>query len=96
MPSVNFTVNWPDGDTVNYYSPSTVIHQYLKIDTDYELSEFKEKVDGALDAASERVKASFGFYCSAASDEQLKIQDKFSQLINTHKNGKVSITAFTQ
>lgn len=96
MPAVNFTVNWPDGDTINYYSPSTIIHHHLKVNVDYQLVDFKEKVDQALVAASERVKASFGFYCSAASDEQQKIEKKFSQLIKTHKDGKVCITSFTQ
>jgi len=96
MPAVNFTVNWPDGDTVDYYSPSTIIHQHLNLNVDYSLIDFKEKVDQALDAASERVKASFGYYCSAASDEQQKIESKFSQLIETHKDGKVCITSFTQ
>lgn len=96
MPAVNFTVNWPDGDTVNYYSPSTIIHQYLHENVDYTLSDFKEKAGNALEAASERVKISFGFYCSAASDEKQKIHEKYSQIIHTHRNGKVNITTFTQ
>lgn len=94
MPAVNFTVNWPDGEIVNYYSPSTVIHNYLSKDTEYELSQFKENIDQALEAASERVKSTHGFYCSAASDEKSKIERKYNQLINTHKNGKVCVTAF--
>ncbi|MEL0660214.1 MSMEG_0570 family nitrogen starvation response protein [Psychromonas arctica] len=94
MPAVNFTVNWPDGEIVNYYSPSTVIHNYLSVDIEYDLSKFKLTVDQALDAASERVKSTYGFYCSAASDEKSKIERKYNQLINTHKNGKVCVTVF--
>ena len=95
MPAVNFTVNWPDGDIVNYYSPSTVIHTYLSEGIEYDINQFKQSVDKALDAASERVKSTHGFYCSAASDEKSKIDGKYNQLINTHKNGKVCVTAFT-
>ena len=94
MPAVNFTVNWPDGEIVSYYSPSTVIHNYLSVDIEYDLSKFKLTVDQALDAASERVKSTYGFYCSAASDEKSKIERKYNQLINTHKNGKVCVTVF--
>ncbi|WP_160062717.1 MSMEG_0570 family nitrogen starvation response protein [Psychromonas sp. L1A2] len=94
MPAVNFTVNWPDGEIVSYYSPSTVIHNYLSLGIEYDLSKFKLTVDQALDAASERVKSTYGFYCSAASDEKSKIERKYNQLINTHKNGKVCVTVF--
>jgi len=94
MPAVNFTVNWPDGEIINYYSPSTVIHDYLSKGAGYELSEFKQKVDQALDTASERVKSMHGFYCSAASDEKSKIQHKYNQLMTTHQNEKVFVTAF--
>ncbi|WP_158972697.1 MSMEG_0570 family nitrogen starvation response protein [Paraglaciecola sp. L3A3] len=96
MPAVNFTVNWPDGEIVEYYSPSTIIHNFLEKGIEYDLDIFKQEVDKALTAASERVKASFGFYCSAASGEQSKIQNKYTQLINTHKDGKVSVTSFKQ
>ena len=94
MPAVNFTVNWPDGEIVSYYSPSTVIHNYLSLGIEYDLSKFKLTVDQALDAASERVKSTYGFYCSAASDEKSKIERKYNQLINTHKNGKVCVNVF--
>lgn len=96
MPAVNFTVTWPDGEVINYYSPSTIIHRYIEPNTPYSLVEFKNKVDNGLNAASERVKQSFGFYCSAASDEKQKIKEKYSQLINTHKEGNVVITSFKQ
>lgn len=94
MPAVNFTVNWPDGEIINYYSPSTVIHDYLSKDTEYDLNQFKKNVDLALDAASERVKSIHGFYCSAASDEKSKIQHKYNQLVTTHQNDKIFIIDF--
>jgi uncharacterized repeat protein (TIGR04042 family) len=94
MPAVKFTVNWPDGEIVNYYSPSTVIHNYLSEGIGYDLNKFKHNIDQALDAASERVKSTHGFYCSAASDEKSKIDSKYKKLINTHKGGKVCVTAF--
>lgn len=68
MPAVNFRVRWPDGQETPGYSPSTVIHQHLKNDAHYSLEEFMQRVETALDAASERVRELKGFYCSSAMD----------------------------
>ena len=29
MPAVHFKIQWPDGEQVEYYSPSTIIHQFF-------------------------------------------------------------------
>ncbi|MBI6548271.1 MSMEG_0570 family nitrogen starvation response protein [Xenorhabdus lircayensis] len=82
MPSVNFTVKWPNGDRVQYYSPSTVIYEYLSIGQRYPSTQFLHQVENGLYAASERVRARYGFACSSAIDNlaMIKRQAKFFEL----------------
>ncbi|MCF8979969.1 MULTISPECIES: MSMEG_0570 family nitrogen starvation response protein [Pseudomonas syringae group] len=68
MPAVNIRLRWPDGQESNVYSPSTVIHQHLTQGASYTLPDFLQRADAGLNAASERVKAVKGFYCSSAMD----------------------------
>jgi len=68
MPAVNFKVRWPDGQETSGYSPSTIIYDHLDNDGEYALSDFLQRAERALDAASERVKEVKGFYCSSAMD----------------------------
>jgi uncharacterized repeat protein (TIGR04042 family) len=68
MPAVNFRVRWPDGQETPGYSPSTVIHEYLHSGVPYALDDFMQRLETALNAASERVKVVKGFYCSSAMD----------------------------
>lgn len=91
MPSVTFDVAWPDGERVSYYSPSTVVHQYIQAQTTYSQSEFSEKIFSALDEASERVYQKFGYYCSAASSEKNKIERKLENLSQSKNSGSVKI-----
>jgi uncharacterized repeat protein (TIGR04042 family) len=76
MPSVNFDVIWPDGDKVTYYSPSTIVREHLNAGAEYSQAEFGERIQTALNAASERVYQRFGYYCTAASAELEKIRRK--------------------
>jgi len=68
MPAVNFKVRWPDGQESPGYSPSTIIYEHLHAGTPYALEDFMQRLESALDAASERVKEVKGFYCSSAMD----------------------------
>lgn len=72
MPAVYFQVRWPDGAVEHCYSPSTVIRDYLA-SGEYSLNDFVARCQKALDEASERVHARFGFYCSSAQDQQQHI-----------------------
>lgn len=91
MPAVNFEVLWPDGECVVYYSPSTVIHQFFKENTQYSLDQFSQMSQQALDAASERVRARFGYACTAASAELEKIKCKLHSLAKENVSGDVMI-----
>lgn len=74
MPSVNFTVRWPNGETSQFYSPSTVIYDYLSPDQRYNVADFMKQVENGLGQASERVRARYGFACSAALDNLASIK----------------------
>lgn len=66
MPSVNFTVKWPNGEVNQYYSPSSIIYDYLRVGQVYSLTDFVTQVENGLEQASERVRLRYGFACSAA------------------------------
>ncbi|MDT5359767.1 MAG: hypothetical protein QOC69_1529 [Mycobacterium sp.] len=67
MPEMTFDVQWPDGRVQRCYSPSLVLHDYLSTGTDYTVADFLDRSSHALHAASERVRAKFGFACSSAA-----------------------------
>lgn len=74
MPSVNFTVKWPNGEVNQYYSPSSIIYDYLRVGQVYSLTDFVTQVENGLDQASERVRLRYGFACSAAMDNLASIK----------------------
>ncbi|MDT4998217.1 MAG: hypothetical protein QOK12_322 [Mycobacterium sp.] len=67
MPEMTFDVQWPDGRVQRCYSPSLVMHDYLSAGTDYTVADFLDRSGKALQEASERVRAKFGFACSSAA-----------------------------
>jgi uncharacterized repeat protein (TIGR04042 family) len=73
MPEMTFDVRWPDGRVQRCYSPSLVMHDYLTSGSDYTVADFVDRSATALQAASERVRAKFGFACTsaAATTEQI-------------------------
>ena len=95
MPAVNFEVTWPDGECVSYYSPSTIIHEHVSAGDNYSIEDFETRVYGALDQASERVRAKYGFACSAANDEKIKIEDKIRRLQKAGTTGTVKLNSLT-
>lgn len=68
MPAVNFEIQWPDGQISSGYSPSTIIHDYLAEGVSYPLSDFMQRAESGLNAASERVRTVYGYACSSAMD----------------------------
>ncbi|PHM38693.1 hypothetical protein Xmau_03403 [Xenorhabdus mauleonii] len=80
MPSVNFTVKWPNGEQVQYYSPSTVIYEYLSINESYPSTLFLHQIEEGLHAASERVRIRYGFTCSSAMDNLALIKHQAKRL----------------
>ena len=74
MPAVMFRVRWPDATVSECYSPSTVIKDFLQTGEAYPLADFVQRTQSALTLASERVRAKYGFACSAAADQMQDIQ----------------------
>lgn len=79
MPAMHFVVCWPDGSKDTCYSPSTAIEKHLKVNHPYALDEFVTIATRALDEASERVRAKFGYFCSSAQDQSAVIVQKARQ-----------------
>ena len=79
MPVMHFNVRWPDGSESRCYSPSVVIRDHLDSGASYPLPEFTKNVRTALEIASERVRAKFGFACSAAMDQLAEIEQTASR-----------------
>ncbi|HEX4339195.1 MAG TPA: MSMEG_0570 family nitrogen starvation response protein [Polyangiaceae bacterium] len=76
MPEMHFTVRWPDGEEARCYSPSLIVREYLEVGHDYPVEEFLGKTREMLNIASERVKAKYGYYCSAAMDQLATIEER--------------------
>lgn len=92
MPAVNFKIRWPDGREASGYSPSTVIYQYLEEGASYSLEDFLQRIEIALNSASERVKQVKGFYCSSAMDTLSSLKGQASYLSEpTHTDGQVDV-----
>lgn len=74
MPVVDFTLRWPDGQEQACSSPSTVIHEHLTAGMAFTVPELVERTRTAMDAASERVRARYGFACTGAAEQQAAIE----------------------
>lgn len=74
MPVMHFHVRWPDQTTTRCYSPSLVVGEYLTVGQTYPLNDFLARVREALNIASERVRAKYGFACSQALDQLAAIE----------------------
>ena len=57
MPEMTFTVQWPDNTVQQCYSPSLVMHDYLRVGDTYTVADFVGLSTAALDEAAERVRA---------------------------------------
>lgn len=75
MPEMYFRVRWPDGREQECYSPSLVIKELLGSGQSYPVFEFMERSRAALRIAAERVRAKYGFYCSAAVDQLVQLEE---------------------
>ncbi|MCF4166134.1 MSMEG_0570 family nitrogen starvation response protein [Zavarzinia compransoris] len=74
MPEVWFDVRWPDGTDETCYSPSTAITDHLAPGATYEIAEFVARSRAGLGAASDRVKARYGYPCSRAMGQLARIE----------------------
>jgi uncharacterized repeat protein (TIGR04042 family) len=93
MPAMHFELRWPDATQTRCYSPSLVIKDYFQPGTSYPLAQFMTQVREALNIASERVRAKFGFACSSAMDQLVQLE-QIAQRFNAMPNALVQVIAF--
>jgi uncharacterized repeat protein (TIGR04042 family) len=74
MPEIRFQIEWPDGQQELCYSPSLVVKEYFTPATDYTIADFVTRSRTALQEASDRVQAKFGFPCSLALGQLQRIE----------------------
>lgn len=89
MPEMQFVVRWPDGTEASYYSPSLVMHDFLDAGSVYPVDEFVRRATEALDIASERVRAKYGFACTSA----MHTQESIALAATRNPLGDVTVTA---
>jgi uncharacterized repeat protein (TIGR04042 family) len=75
MPEMSVTVRWPDCRVEEHYSPSLVIHDYLRPGVTYTIEDFAWRARTALDEAGERVRARYGFHCTSAAESANRIEE---------------------
>ena len=79
MPEVRFQLEWPDGQSSTLYSPSTVILDCLRPGDSLLISELEVRGVEALRAASERVRARYGFACTRTDEEESQLRQWISR-----------------
>ncbi|HWF51961.1 MAG TPA: MSMEG_0569 family flavin-dependent oxidoreductase [Solirubrobacteraceae bacterium] len=91
MPSVEFTLRWPDGTVQRCFSPSTVIGQTLVEGGVYPLRELVRRCRAGLERAGERVREQRGFACTAAAEQLEGIEARARDVLATHGEGMVRV-----
>ncbi len=76
MPEIYFQIAWPDNSENSCYSPSLIVQEYFSPDTEYDLVDFVERSRTALNIASDRVRAKYGFPCGLALRQLQEIETK--------------------
>lgn len=94
MPETKMKIEWSDGTQQECYSPSLVIKKYFAPEEEYALTDFVEKSRTALNIASDRVKAAYGYPCSKAIAQLQQIETKAKQYQQL-SNPKVRVLDFT-
>ena len=93
MPEMRFLIRWPDGRAENCYSPSLVIKDFLSPGQSYSLDDFVGRSRTALDIASDRVEAKYGYRCSRAVATLARIE-KVAASFADAPNARVIVEAF--
>ncbi|HZB93534.1 MAG TPA: MSMEG_0570 family nitrogen starvation response protein [Stellaceae bacterium] len=95
MPEMRFHLRWPDGTVSVCYSPSLVIGDYLRPGTAYPLAEFLRLSRAALQEASARVRAKYGFPCARALRQLAEIEHTAARFAGAAP-AEIAVLAFDQ
>jgi uncharacterized repeat protein (TIGR04042 family) len=79
MPEMRFVIRWPDGRRESCYSPSLIVRDFLREGESYPVPDFLQRSREALQIASERVKAKYGYPCSLALGQLARIEAAATQ-----------------
>lgn len=91
MPAMHFNLRWPDGTPMRCYSPSLVVKDHFAPGDMLPLPAFMAEVRTALNTASDRVRAKYGFACSLAMGQLAEIEASAARYGG---RGEVEITGF--
>jgi uncharacterized repeat protein (TIGR04042 family) len=94
MPEMHFLVEWPNGRRDRCYSPSYVVDEHLEVGGEYAVADFVERAARALNVASDRVRARYGFACSSALDQLASLEAAAGALTPAERGGSVRVLAF--
>jgi uncharacterized repeat protein (TIGR04042 family) len=78
MPEVFLELRWPDGEASRFYSPSTVVYEFLRPGDRLTVAELEQKGLAALREASERVRARYGFACTRTDEEASRLRQRLA------------------
>lgn len=92
MPELHFRVRWPDQSTTLCYSPSSTVRDALRLAHPYPVAEFVIAARAALEHASQRVAAKYGYGCGHAHAQIREIELHATPFLNT--DGTVVVEAF--
>lgn len=95
MPEIRFQIQWPDGTCDTCYSPSLVVKDYFEAGQSYELSDFIQRSNDALNIAIDRVNAKFGYPCGLAIG-QLEMLNAKAKNYENIKSPEVKVTRWIQ
>jgi uncharacterized repeat protein (TIGR04042 family) len=85
MPEVLLELHWPDGEASRFYSPSTIVYEFLKPGQTLTIAELEQRGLAALREASERVRARYGFACTRTDEEASKLQQRLARYGRTDR-----------
>jgi len=92
MPAMHFNLRWPDGAPMRCYSPSLVIKDHFEPGDKLPLPAFMDEMRAALNTASDRVRAKYGFACSLAMGQLAEIE----AMATRFGGGEVEIMGFEE
>jgi uncharacterized repeat protein (TIGR04042 family) len=76
MPERYVLVRWPDGPAQRIYSPSTVVEDYFAAGQEFPIGTFVDRCREALQVASERVRAAYGYPCANAARSLALVEER--------------------
>ncbi|MBF2002973.1 MAG: MSMEG_0570 family nitrogen starvation response protein [Synechococcales cyanobacterium M58_A2018_015] len=79
MPEMRFRIRWCDGTEELCYSPSLVVKKYFELHHTYDLEDFVQRARTALQIASDRVQAKYGYPCGLALGQLQQIEERAAQ-----------------